>query len=104
MDPTSSFGRSVLRLACRNIFCTVKPVNSNMAFGTGFAFPNDNVPLNSTSLQIGMLFLWLCDIRWFDCTCNQRIYHCGQDSALGKALDYWHGMYINMFTHTSFLW
>jgi hypothetical protein len=35
---------------------STKPVNSNMSFGTEFAFPYDNVPLNSTSLQIALLF------------------------------------------------
>jgi hypothetical protein len=35
---------------------STKPVNSNMSFGTRFAFPYDNVPLNSTSLQIALLF------------------------------------------------
>jgi hypothetical protein len=36
---------------------STKPVNSNMSLGTGFAFPYDNVPLNSTYLQITLLFL-----------------------------------------------
>jgi hypothetical protein len=35
-----------------------KPLNSNMSFGTESACPYDNVPLNSTSLQIALLFLW----------------------------------------------
>jgi hypothetical protein len=34
-----------------------KPVNSNRTFGTGFAFPYGNVHLNSTSLQVALLFL-----------------------------------------------
>jgi hypothetical protein len=37
---------------------STKPVNSNMSFRTGFAFPYDNVPLNSTSQQTALLFLW----------------------------------------------
>jgi hypothetical protein len=37
---------------------STKPVNGNMSFGTGFAFPYDNVPLNSISLLIALLFLW----------------------------------------------
>jgi hypothetical protein len=42
------------------MFFTVKPVNSSMSLGTGFAFPyeNDNIPINSTSLQTALLFLW----------------------------------------------
>jgi hypothetical protein len=36
---------------------SAKPVNSNMSYGTGFAFPCEYVPLNSTSLQIALLFL-----------------------------------------------
>jgi hypothetical protein len=37
---------------------STKAVNSNMSLGTGFVFPYDSVPLNSTSLQIALLFLW----------------------------------------------
>jgi hypothetical protein len=58
------FVKTLSRLASagKHVNCTplnsTKPVNSNMSFGTGCAFPYDNVPLTSTSLQITQPFLW----------------------------------------------
>jgi hypothetical protein len=50
---------------------STKPVNSNMSFGTRFAFPYDNVPLNSTFLQTVLTAFSsvprLCVIRRFHC-------------------------------------
>jgi hypothetical protein len=51
---------------------STKPVNSNMSFGTVFAFPYDNVPLNSTlqglleSISTAFSVPRLCAIHRFD--------------------------------------
>jgi hypothetical protein len=66
--------------------CSTKPVNSNMSFGTGFAFPYGNVPLNNTSLQITAFLSVprLSAIRRSHCTTDDRYYLVEQCVAVGE--------------------
>jgi hypothetical protein len=54
---TSNQLSSTVKSVNSSLLNSTKPVNSNMSFATGFAFPYDNVPLNSTPLQIALPFL-----------------------------------------------